>query len=68
MRTLIVYGSTQGQTHKIAEFVAERWRGQGHDVAVFDAARIASAVRARLSRSGRTFSDSAALIREDRRR
>ena len=31
-------------------------------------ARIASAVRARLSRSGRTFSDSAALIREDRRR
>jgi len=44
MRTLVVYGSTQGQTHKIAEFVAERWHRQGHDVAVFDAARIASAV------------------------
>jgi menaquinone-dependent protoporphyrinogen oxidase len=44
MRTLIVYGSTQGQTHKIAEFAAERWRGQGHDVAVFDAARLTAAV------------------------
>ena len=42
MRILIVYGSTQGQTHKIAEFAAERWRDQGHDVAVFDAALIAS--------------------------
>jgi menaquinone-dependent protoporphyrinogen oxidase len=44
MRTLIVYGSTQGQTQKIAEFVAARWRGQGHDVTVFDAARIAPVV------------------------
>ena len=44
MRVLIVYGSTQGQTHKIAEFVAERWHGQGHDVVVFDAARIAPVV------------------------
>jgi menaquinone-dependent protoporphyrinogen oxidase len=44
MRVLIVYGSTQGQTHKIAEFVADRWRGRGHEVAVFDAARIALAV------------------------
>ncbi len=41
MRTLIVYGSTQGQAHKIAEFIAERWRDQGHDVAVFDATRVA---------------------------
>jgi menaquinone-dependent protoporphyrinogen oxidase len=42
MRILIVHGSTQGQTRKIAEFAAERWRDQGHDVAVFDAALIAS--------------------------
>ena len=42
MRTLIVYGSTQGQTHEIAEFVAERWRDRGHDVAVLDAALIGS--------------------------
>jgi menaquinone-dependent protoporphyrinogen oxidase len=41
MRTLIVYGSTQGQTRKIAEFIAERLRDQGHDVTVFDAGRIA---------------------------
>lgn len=44
MRTLIVYGSTQGQTHKIADFIAERWRSQGHDVAIFDAAEITSIV------------------------
>ena len=42
MRTLIVHGSTQGQTHKIAEFVAERWRDRGHDVAVLDAVLIGS--------------------------
>ena len=44
MRTLIVYGSTQGQTHKIADFVADRWRSQGHDVAVFDAAETIAVV------------------------
>jgi menaquinone-dependent protoporphyrinogen oxidase len=44
MRTLIVYGSTQGQTHKIADLVADRCRSQGHDVAVFDAALVTSVV------------------------
>jgi menaquinone-dependent protoporphyrinogen oxidase len=42
MRTLIVDGSSQGQTRKIADFAAGRWRGQGHDVAVFDAENVAS--------------------------
>jgi menaquinone-dependent protoporphyrinogen oxidase len=44
MRTLIVYGSTQGQTHKIADFIADRWRSQGHDVAIFDATEVASGI------------------------
>ena len=44
MRTLIVYGSTQGQTQKVADCVADRWRSQGHDVAVFDAAKITAMV------------------------
>src|SRR5262245_13863335 len=44
MRTLIVYGSTQGQTQKITDFVAGRWRGQDHDVAVFDARAVTSIV------------------------
>jgi menaquinone-dependent protoporphyrinogen oxidase len=42
MRTLIVYASSQGQTRKIAEFAAGRWRDQCHDVAVFNAALDAS--------------------------
>jgi menaquinone-dependent protoporphyrinogen oxidase len=39
MRALIVYGSTQGQTRKIAEYIAERWREEGHEVGVVDARR-----------------------------
>jgi menaquinone-dependent protoporphyrinogen oxidase len=39
MRTLIAFGSTQGQTRKIVDFIAARWRDAGHDVAVIDAAR-----------------------------
>ena len=53
--------SLQQELVTILESAANESTGQS-------AARIASAVRARLSRSGRTFSDSAALIREDRRR
>jgi menaquinone-dependent protoporphyrinogen oxidase len=40
MRMLIVYGSTRGQTHKIADFIAGRWRRENHDIAIFDAAEL----------------------------
>jgi menaquinone-dependent protoporphyrinogen oxidase len=35
---LIVYGTTEGQTRKIAEFIAERLRSQGQKVTVVDSA------------------------------
>lgn len=41
---LIVYGTTEGQTRKIAEFMAERVRRHGHEVEIHDA----TAVPARL--------------------
>jgi len=36
MKTLIVYGTTEGQTRKIATFVAERMRVRGDEVALID--------------------------------
>ena len=40
MRILICYGTTEGQTRKIAEFVADIVRKHGHDAALFDATEI----------------------------
>ncbi|MCP4307712.1 MAG: protoporphyrinogen oxidase, partial [bacterium] len=37
MRILIVYGTTEGQTRKIAEYVADIVREHGHEAALFDA-------------------------------
>lgn len=39
MKVLVVYGTTEGQTLKIAEHVAERLRHGGHPVELFDSAR-----------------------------
>ena len=36
MKLLIVYGTTEGQTRKIATFIADHARGNGHQVALFD--------------------------------
>ena len=40
MRILVVYGTATGQTRKIVEFLAERWRKQSHTVELCDAARV----------------------------
>ena len=40
MDILIVYGTHEGQTRKIATFTAERLRGKGHAVTLLDAADI----------------------------
>ena len=40
MRILVVYGTATGQTRKIVEFLAERWRGQAHTVELCDAAHL----------------------------
>jgi menaquinone-dependent protoporphyrinogen oxidase len=40
MRILVVYGSATGQTRKIVEFLAERWRQQSHTVELCDAAHL----------------------------
>jgi menaquinone-dependent protoporphyrinogen oxidase len=40
MRILVVYGTATGQTRKIVEFLAERWRSQAHLVELFDAAHL----------------------------
>ena len=40
MRILVVYGTATGQTRKIVEFLAERWRTQAHSVELCDAARL----------------------------
>ena len=39
MTLLIVYGTVEGPTRKIAEFVQEKLRGAGHDVSEFDTAQ-----------------------------
>jgi menaquinone-dependent protoporphyrinogen oxidase len=36
MKALVAYGTTEGQTRKIAETVATQIREQGHEVALFD--------------------------------
>ncbi len=43
MRILVVYGTATGQTRKIVEFLAERWRMQSHTVALHDAAQLSRA-------------------------
>ncbi len=40
MRILVVYGTATGQTRKIVEFLAERWRRQSHTVELCDAAHL----------------------------
>lgn len=39
-RLLIVYGTTEGQTRKIAEFIAAKARGAGHVVEIHDATAV----------------------------
>lgn len=39
MRILILYGTSEGQTAKIASFLAERFTGAGQQVALIDASR-----------------------------
>lgn len=39
MRILILYGTSEGQTAKIATFLAERFTGAGQQVALIDASR-----------------------------
>jgi menaquinone-dependent protoporphyrinogen oxidase len=38
MKVLVVYGTTEGQTRKIAEYIAQFLRDAGHEVALQDAA------------------------------
>ncbi len=40
MRILVVYGTATGQTRKIVEFLAERWRSGAHTVELCDAAHL----------------------------
>lgn len=40
MRIMICYGTTEGQTRKIAEFVADIIRRRGHEPALFDASTV----------------------------
>lgn len=40
MRILICYGTTEGQTRKIAEFIADIVKKHGHDAALFDATEV----------------------------
>jgi menaquinone-dependent protoporphyrinogen oxidase len=46
MRILILYGTSEGQTRKIASFVADRCRAAGHDVKLVDATDRHTSVRA----------------------
>lgn len=39
-RILVVYGTTEGQTRKIAEFIGEQLRNRGHVARVIDAASV----------------------------
>jgi menaquinone-dependent protoporphyrinogen oxidase len=41
VKILVAYGTTEGQTRKIAEFVAEHLREAGNDVQLHDSARLA---------------------------
>ena len=45
MKVLVVYGTVEGQTRKIADYVADRLRGAGHEVDVLDAASSRSVER-----------------------
>ena len=40
MRILICYGTTEGQTRKIAEFIADVVKRGGHEPALFDATAV----------------------------
>ena len=40
MKLLIAFGSTEGQTQKIVEWVAERIRSAGHEVEIYDSKRL----------------------------
>ena len=40
MHILVVYGTATGQTRKIVEFLAERWRERSHTVELRDAAHL----------------------------
>lgn len=42
MKVLLIYGTTEGQTRKIAEFASERLAEAGHDVEVRDSRRAAN--------------------------
>ena len=42
MNILIVYGTSEGQTRKIAEWTATHIRERGHEVALLDTAGLAS--------------------------
>lgn len=44
MNVLVVYGTTEGQTRKIAEWVAKRARACGHQVELHDSAALASSL------------------------
>jgi menaquinone-dependent protoporphyrinogen oxidase len=44
LNVLIVYGTTEGQTRKIAEWTAKHARAQGHQVALHDSAMLASSL------------------------
>jgi len=44
MKLLLLYGTTEGQTEKVARFVAEHWARQGHQTAVVNAIDAAAGV------------------------
>ncbi len=44
MRVLVVYGTATGQTRKIVEYLAERWRHQAHTVELSDASHMSGSV------------------------
>lgn len=44
MKFLMVYGTTEGQTQKIARFVADRLQRQGHEVQLVNAVEVAPEV------------------------
>jgi menaquinone-dependent protoporphyrinogen oxidase len=44
MKILVVYGTTEGQTRKIARFVADRLREKGEEVSLIDSTEIAESL------------------------
>ncbi len=38
MRIILIYGTVEGQTKKISEYMAERFKAKGHDVDIVEAA------------------------------